>query len=70
MDKIGVKMHNYSRKALLTLVFFIFFINLVRMFDWVACGIKAFTKHSLLCRLDPTTRSRNSSAMAEFYPKV
>ena len=26
-----------------------FFINLVRMFDWAVCGIRAFTKHSLLC---------------------
>ena len=51
-------------------LFSIPFLNLFRMFDWAACGIRAFTKHNLLCRLDPTTQSRNSSAMAEFYVKA
>ena len=33
-------------------------------------GSRAFTKHNFCAGPDPTTRSRNSRAMAEFYPNV
>ena len=48
-----------------------FFINLVRMFDGADLRDQRPALSIACCAgPDPTTRSRNSSAMAEFYPKV
>ena len=47
------------------------FINLVRMFDGADLRDQSPALSIACCAgPDPTTRSRNSSAMAEFYPKV
>ena len=46
-------------------------INLVRMFAWAdSRGSEPSLSIACCAGLDPTTRSRNSSAMAEFYPNV